>query len=190
MRIREKFAWGVAAALGLFVIAAMAGVATSGPLDPPGPVGSTMKTLEEIPGSWSRVLSTEGADPCNTERFRCVLDDEAVLDLETGLVWERDMDVDSGGNWFAAMDFCQNRETGGVFGWRLPTVDEFSTLMVPGLEGGLPPNHPFGPDFNVWTATESAVDETRAWIAITVFSESTTALKTSSGRVWCVRGPA
>jgi hypothetical protein len=73
MRTREKLSWGLLAALGLFVVAAMAGVATSGPLDPPGPVGSTMKTLEEIPGSWSRHLSSSGADPCDTQRFRCVL---------------------------------------------------------------------------------------------------------------------
>lgn len=39
--IREKLAWGLFAALGLFVVASMTGVVSGGPLDPPGPPAST-----------------------------------------------------------------------------------------------------------------------------------------------------
>lgn len=39
--MREKIAWALAATLGLFIVAAVAGVTEGGPLDPPGPPGST-----------------------------------------------------------------------------------------------------------------------------------------------------
>ena len=39
--IREKLAWGLLATLGLFVVASLTGVVSGGPLDPPGPPGST-----------------------------------------------------------------------------------------------------------------------------------------------------
>lgn len=39
--VREKIAWALAVTLGLFVVAAVAGVTEGGPLDPPGPPAST-----------------------------------------------------------------------------------------------------------------------------------------------------
>jgi hypothetical protein len=39
--IREKLAWGLLAALGLFVVASMTGVVSGGPLDPTNPPGPT-----------------------------------------------------------------------------------------------------------------------------------------------------
>ena len=85
--IINRAGWLVAGVLALFVVAAMTGVVSGGPLDPPGAPAPTQKTLDEIPGSWSRALSATGG--CTSERFQCVLGDVAVLDRETGLVWER-----------------------------------------------------------------------------------------------------
>ena len=44
--ITHKAGWIIAAVLGLFVVAALAGVARGGPLDPPGPPASTLPQVE------------------------------------------------------------------------------------------------------------------------------------------------
>ena len=70
--------------------------------------------------------------------------DDVVLDKETGLIWQRSpQNGDS--TW---MDGCkagynhhyvyQNRK-----GWRLPTVEELTTLVKPYVDPALPPGHPF-----------------------------------------------
>src|SRR5262245_29501247 len=51
-------------------------------LDPPGPPAPTMKTLDELQPVWNRVLP-------DNDRFQLVMGDVAVLDKETGLVWQR-----------------------------------------------------------------------------------------------------
>src|SRR5437667_9194781 len=43
--IRNKLGWGLSAALALLLLAALAGVVHGGPLDPPGPVAPTGKTV-------------------------------------------------------------------------------------------------------------------------------------------------
>jgi hypothetical protein len=58
-------------------------ILNAGDLTPSAPPGSTMKTLNEIPGSWSRKI------PNAADRFVIVLDGAGALDKETGLVWFR-----------------------------------------------------------------------------------------------------
>jgi hypothetical protein len=100
---------------------------------------------------------------------------EAVLDRETGLVWERDPTAigssgqeDSGVDiWSIATFKCIRKAVGNRKGWRLPAVHELATLVdvtVPRDTVRLPPGHPFqniGLDF-YWTATTHADDTTRA----------------------------
>ena len=83
--LAAKAGWVLAGLLGLTLAASWVGIINAGSLDPTGSPAPTMKSLDEIPGSWSRMLSSTGG--CNSERFDCVLgSDQGVLDRETGLV--------------------------------------------------------------------------------------------------------
>lgn len=78
-----------------------------------------------------------------SERFELVLDGEAVLDKQTGLIWERSPDTTER-NWPSACDCCSAKEVGGRKGWRLPTVEELGSI-VDKSQGPptLPSGHPF-----------------------------------------------
>ena len=70
--------------------------------------------------------------------------DEAVLDRETGLVWERQPSTQILA-WPNARLFCAQKGVGGRGGWRLPAFDELASLVDPAIHAGpqLPPGHPF-----------------------------------------------
>jgi hypothetical protein len=181
LNIVKRLAW-----FGLLAVMALAvyvGIVRAGPLDPPGPVGSTMKTLDEIPGSWHRTLSATGSDPCNTARFRCVMNNEAVLDLETGLVWQREP-VTIPTFWKTALYGCWVAQTGGRGGWRLPKVEEVESIFAD-LSGSLPSGHPFvNVSGDYWTATIDPGDNGRA-ISAQIFVPALNDFL----NYWCVRGP-
>lgn len=56
----QKLGWAFSGALALLAVLALARATTAGPLDPPGPVGSTMRTLDELLPSWGKTLSSSG----------------------------------------------------------------------------------------------------------------------------------
>lgn len=87
--------------------------------------------------------------------------DDAVLDKETGLVWERAPHAATT-DWFSAQVVCMEKTTGGRMGWRLPTIEELLTLPDPASTAQLwlPDGHPFyEPHFirgdPYWSATSS-----------------------------------
>jgi len=104
-----------------------------------------------------------GDNYSNDDPYR--YDDDAVLDKETGLVWQR-MRVNEISSWPEACEWCMGRETGRRKGWRLPAVEELQTLVDTDVAGHdfdppipvLPPGHPFlGEAFEeipaVWTTS-------------------------------------
>ena len=146
--------------------------------------------------AWNQQLAcTPGACP----RFLVLTkwNSEAVLDKETGLVWERSPDT-NGLLWVSAHQHCNNLIVGNRKGWRLPTIQELASLVDPSVfQPGppllaLPPGHPFQ---NVqvsayWSATtRNGTDGTEAWLVefggAAVDGE---AKATSAEIVWCVRG--
>jgi hypothetical protein len=110
----------------------------AGQLTPSAPPGATMKSLDQIPGSWSQKI------PNAADRFVLVLDGAGVLDKETGLVWLRSPDTVKR-TWSDAMDQCTILSAGGRRGWRLPTTEELLSVQDFDVSTGikLPAGHPF-----------------------------------------------
>lgn len=122
------------------------------------PDGSEQRTAASPP--WSKTITTG--------RFEEVLGGYAVLDHETGLVWEKNTS-DGTLDWYAAQAYCYPLVLGGRRGWRLPTVDELTTLMFFGDNPELlPSGHPFtnAKKWYYWSSTpavESNGDTLSAW---------------------------
>jgi hypothetical protein len=115
---------------------------------------------------------------------------EAVLDRETGLVWEQAPET-APAVWSFARVVCSRKTVGGRFGWRLPSVYELASLMDPTQSNpALPLGHPFtNVQSEYWSATTSAVDPTRAWhVSLFLGNVGSLGFKVNEGQVWCVRG--
>jgi hypothetical protein len=138
------------------------------------------------PPSWDRKIDSP-------KRFKVLkaFGDEAVIDQETGLVWER-APIDNAQPWAPSVQFCLARVPGDRFGWRLPRVEELLSLVDP--EGfDLPDGNPFnlGGATVFWTATTGATnagpDATQAFrvsLGVTFLPVP----KTDAAIAWCVRG--
>lgn len=190
----SRAGWAVAGALALVLIASLARSINAGPLDPPGPVGSTMRTLGDLVPSWHTTLSSSGG--CSSQRFSCVMGGAAVLDNETGLVWEKTPAFAAlTDTWFNVETLCTSNTAGGRFGWRMPTAEEMLSLKDPAVfPDGLPVGHPFSGlgSATFWTATSDPSNEDNArYVSMSlVGSSEQTAWKGNSivASVWCVRG--
>lgn len=141
--------------------------------------------------SWDRVI------PNGEKRFKVLsqFDDEAVLDKETGLVWQQSPSSTSSFDWGSSAALCIGTAIGGRRGWRLPAAWELMTLKDPAQSApALTPGHPFQDVVTgtlYWTSTASADDPAGA-LALTFTSGGQgiiTTAKTSTGLRWCVRGP-
>ena len=92
---------------------------------------------------------------------------EAVLDKETGLVWERSP-LTTTHTWIDARFQCTGRTTGNRKGWRLPSVHELTSLVNPTqVSPALPPGNPFtniqtAGFTGYWSATTNAESPTDA----------------------------
>ena len=141
-----------------------------------------------IPPAWWHMLQT-------ADRFPVVMNAAAVLDRETGLVWEKDA-LFGGSNldWFQAQAACYEKILGDRGGWRLPTMEEVMSLV--GGPGGIevPPGSPFNVTLDHgWTITTEAGNPTNAWFFHFEAGFVTTNPKTDTGTwtaqgAWCVRG--
>ena len=118
---------------------------------------------------------------------------EAVLDKNTGLVWERVPDA-ADSVWTIQTFNCINKIVGGTRGWRLPSVVELVSLTDPSLQGLQGPSVPTDIFPNLpqlgffWSATTHAEDHTIAWNASLSSSFVGQLPKTTPGHAWCVRG--
>ena len=122
----------------------------------------------------------------------------AVLDKNTGLVWDQAPDG-TPGDWFEATAHCVRRNVGGTVGWRLPSVVELKSVQDPSLPAPFVPASAFTlstsettpgvQSANYWSASTYANNPTIAWGVFFGSSNVNFVGKTGAvGRAWCVRG--
>jgi hypothetical protein len=133
--------------------------------------------------AWAQMLPVE-------QRFVPVMGGAAVLDKETGLVWEQSPQTTTH-QWSSARLECTSRTVSGRSGWRLPSVNELTSLIdTTNTTPVLPTGHPFSNVMSsrYWSATTSADLPTLAWNGNFDDGEVASYLKASFLFVWCVRG--
>ncbi len=148
--------------------------------------------------SWYQKLPCDSTSNC--PRFEVLADwnNEAVLDKETGLVWEKTpinwCPSSWCPTWYAAQGHCSALRTGSRMGWRLPTYEELGSLIDPTRQNpSLPPGHPFiinlQSGFGAWSATTADWNTSVAYNMEFVSGAPGDAVKSLNGHnAWCVRG--
>lgn len=151
-----------------------------------GQAQSTPDRSSSYAVSWNRTLPTEA-------RFIVLanFNSEAVLDQDTGLVWERSP-ATTRIDWKAARSSCLNRVIGGQRGWRLPSIVELTSLLDPSIQDSdamLPVGHPFlnNPSGFYWSASADG-ESSKAWHLHLSNGHVHMASKASTFKAWCVRG--
>jgi hypothetical protein len=141
--------------------------------------------------AWSQKIACAVS---NCPRFVVLADwsSEAVLDRETGLVWERSPSTATF-TWRTAHYRCNPLAIGGRLGWRVPTIQEAASLIDPSAPGPplLPAGHPFDvPTHFYWTANRQAdAPPIGAWILDLADGRVTDGVgQLERIPVWCVRG--
>lgn len=124
---------------------------------------------------------------------------DVVLDKETGLIWARNANLLGSQNWLDANTLCRGLTLSNRMGWRLPTVEELSSLVDPRQTPlALPPGHPF---LNVqhgsgipayWTASNAENPVGAAWF-VNLWGGASPSFaglgnKSIQGNAWPVRG--
>lgn len=141
-------------------------------------------------------LAPRSAEDMPSARFLILAEfqDEAVLDQETQLIWERTPSP-TGTAWANAPTYCALKSTGGRRGWRLPSFLELMTLVHPPAHGvaampTLPVDHPFrGVKASAyWTSTPLPDDPQRAYAVDFQAGDLAPHRKTQPHFPWCVQG--
>ena len=162
--------------LGMVILSASPAKATT---SSNGPYYAMPSWDQQLPASTRFIVLSNWASP------------GAVLDRETGLVWELSPST-STFVWEDAHTQCNQLTTGGRLVWRIPTIQEFASLVDPTQTSpALPSGNPFN---NVqstqpyWSATTSGSDSTLAWGVRLSTGGVSTFGKGFTAFVWCVRG--
>lgn len=126
--------------------------------------------------------------------------DDLVLDRETGLIWPRNANLKKDAmNWLDANTTCRELVLANRIGWRLPTVEELSSLIDRRkTDPALPAGHPFvdvkygSGEWAYWTSTVYEEHTEAAWfVNLGSGGAGLNSLATTpviSGYVWPVRG--
>jgi len=159
--------------------------------DAVGPYYATPSWDQSLPASTRFVVLTN-------------LNSQAVLDRETGLVWERTpstafLPLIPAPNEFTtatAVARCATLKVCGRYGWRLPTIQELHSLIDDTQDPALPAGNPFiGIGGSFWTSTHgtafgSTADNYTVMFNLGGFGVGLSLAPPDFGnvRTWCVRG--
>jgi hypothetical protein len=128
-----------------------------------------------------------------------VLSNTAVLDRETGIVWERAPNAGTV-TWATANEICHGLTKGGRTGWRLATIEELMSLWDLASAPRLPAGHPFSGVATLstdWYWSQSTGERNDALASTLAYTVSfglpmgpamVQRPKTESRYFWCVRG--
>lgn len=180
MKEMTRKAKAIAAAFGVILAAAPATTFAQLSTTANGPYYATP--------SWDQKLTTN--------RFVILANwnNEAVLDRETGVVWQRSPVTDEHALFFGTQ-LCHLASTGGRRGWRLPRAEELASLLEPDPITGmatLPAGHPFigirtnSGDY-YWSATRSADFPGSVWV-VSFYNGAGGPYSSSTRHLWCARG--
>jgi len=142
------------------------------------------------PPAWDQKLQCDTLTTCPRFVVLSNWNGQAVLDRETGLVWERSPDPTLR-PWDFALLHCVTRVVSDRSGWRLPSIQELLSLRAAASGSTLPPGHPFS---NVdltyyWSATTTGIYAYISEFSFTSGDGVTAHTKSSSySGAWCVRG--
>jgi len=189
-RCHDRLATIVFAALLLAISASRAQTVSSGPY--------------YATPSWDQKLQCDTQATCPRFIVLSNWSNAAVLDRETGLVWERSplspctdpmfcKALEPGNRtWPDAQEYCIRLNVSNRGGWRLPTLQELLSLvdLDPAITTALklPPGHPFtGVVPNLyWSATSTAATDV-VWTVDPFFGQPVRVNKANPFSVWCVR---
>jgi hypothetical protein len=150
-------------------------------------------------GAWSPAMTFTLNDPTQawsgklpaSRRFTLVLDNQGVLDNETGLVWQQ-APAATTYEWHQMNTPCVSLTSGGRRGWRTPTVSELTSITeTTGSAPRLPAGHPFTvpatPSF--WTTSQSYTPSSYRYVVDFATGDPIVVDGNTSPtyKVWCVR---
>jgi len=130
---------GLLYVFGLIVIGSLGLTPSLAAADAVGPYYATPSWDQTLPSSTRFIVLSN-------------FNSEAVLDRETGLVWEKSPSTSPfvwqtsilAGIFDPAQAHCNNLSKGNRKGWRLPTAQELASLVDPSVASpSLPSGHPF-----------------------------------------------
>lgn len=121
---------------------------------------------------------------------------EAVLDQETGLVWQQNPTANPNPvNLESALLYCVETPFGGRFGWRLPSAEEFYTLLDPNT-GAMFAGSPFTFSYPIQADVATATTYNGSYLTVGVANNGAapstyfTGNDNPTNAIWCVRGYA
>ncbi|MBI3807532.1 MAG: DUF1566 domain-containing protein [Nitrospirae bacterium] len=150
--------------------------------------------VQGVPADQSGVIQNRDKTLPAAQRFVILpaFNSEAVLDKETGLIWERSPQTTSA-RWIVARRTCIEKNVGGQKGWRLPSLEELTSLVDPSIAPPGPtlsPGHPFLTVQSTvyWSATRVDEDAKGSWAVHFGLGGGATFINWAhSVPSWCVR---